>query len=91
MPKDKTEADLQKAAEEKAAQWYDFRIFVLLQVINFQKVKGGGLNLRKVSLSLQFPKKVSNHCPEHFPPKEIWQLFLEIGAKMKNVLILSQL
>ena len=24
MPKDKTEADLQKAAEEKAAQWYDF-------------------------------------------------------------------
>ena len=44
MPKDKTEADLQKAAEEKAAQWYDFWIFVLLQVINCQKVplfKGG--------------------------------------------------
>ena len=44
MPKDKTEADLKKAAEEKAAQWYDFRIFVLLQVITFQKVplfKGG--------------------------------------------------
>ena len=38
MPKDKTEADLQKAAEEKAAQWYVFWIFVLLQVINFQKV-----------------------------------------------------
>ena len=32
-----------------------------------------------------------NHCPEHFPPKEIWQLFLEIGAKMKNFPIFSQL
>ena len=47
MPKDKTEADLQKAAEEKAAQWYDFWISLLLQVINCQKVPlfKGGLNL----------------------------------------------
>ena len=36
------------------------------------------------------PKKVSNHSPEHYPPKEkilrgvIWYLFWKIWAKVKN-------
>ena len=87
MPKDKTEADLQKAAEEKAAQWYVFWIFVLLQAINFQKVYLKVVKSQKGFTFFEFP----HHCPEHFPPKEIWQLFLEIGAKMKNFLILIHL
>ena len=55
-------------------------------------IKGG-----LISLWLQSPKRVPNHCPEYYPPKEkllktvIWRTFLKIGVKVKNFLGLSHL
>ena len=46
------------------------------------------LNLRKCFTSAHLQKKVPNHSPEHYPPKEkevIWLLLLKICAKLKKL------
>ena len=61
------------------------------------KLVKGGLISESISLWLQSPKNLLNHCREHYSNKEkmlrtvIWHIFVEIGAKVKNFLRLSHL
>ena len=63
---------------------------------NYYFTKGGWIS-ESFSVWLKSKKKVPNHSPEHYPPKEkmlrrvIWHLFLEIWGKVKNILRLSHL
>ena len=56
--------------------------------MNFSFIKGG-----LISLWLQSPKRVPNHCPqkENLLKTVIWRTFLKIGVKVKNFLGLSHL
>ena len=72
---------------------------VRLQVIqDFKPPEAkGSLISESFSLWLQSQKKLPNHYPENYSPKNkmlrgvIWHFFFEIGAKVKNFLRLSYL